>query len=272
MIWNCGTCGTEIEEGTKFCPNCGTKINWETSQTEQSFTCGNCGGEFIGKVDYCPHCGIKINWNKKSLDLSVWQWIILSITALVSFFCLLAAHEIFIFISILSAIALILSVGILLLAYNSPSQFEISKKNLNRVIIVSCALTLLSVLLLNSPLKYGDFSFMQNSKQGSLEKTKDESVYAIYKVTDKVGSTITITLNEDETATLNIDGKAYYCSWYRPAVLKNSIEIDISGNYPYIAFDEGAAMVCSLYIKDGWLYQNFASAEAKNPKMRLKIN
>lgn len=62
MIWNCGNCGAEIDEGTQFCPKCGTKINWETPQTDQTFTCGNCGGEFKGRVEYCPHCGTNINW------------------------------------------------------------------------------------------------------------------------------------------------------------------------------------------------------------------
>lgn len=35
MKWNCGNCGAEIDEGTKFCPNCGTKINWETTDSGQ---------------------------------------------------------------------------------------------------------------------------------------------------------------------------------------------------------------------------------------------
>ena len=35
MKWNCGNCGAEIDEGTKFCPNCGTKINWKTADSGQ---------------------------------------------------------------------------------------------------------------------------------------------------------------------------------------------------------------------------------------------
>lgn len=66
MSYNCGNCGAEFEEGTKFCPNCGSRINWETEETEQSFTCGNCGGEFKGQVDFCPHCGTKIKWEAES--------------------------------------------------------------------------------------------------------------------------------------------------------------------------------------------------------------
>lgn len=272
MIWNCGTCGAEIEKGSKFCPNCGTKIDWETSQTEQTFTCGNCGGEFIGIVDYCPHCGSQINWNEKNKLLSFWQKLILIISAAIAGVSLIvsAGYGLNI-VSIISSIALIFPV-ILLLASDSSSQVKISKTNVKKAIIVSCTLTLLSVLLLNSPLIYGDFSFMQNSNQDSVEKTKDESVFAIYKATDKVGSTITITLNNDETAIIKKDGTTYYCSWYRKVTLNNCIEVDISGDYLSIAFDEENAKVGAVYIKDGWLYRNFVSAEAKNPKLRLKIN
>lgn len=85
MIWNCGNCGAEIEEGTNFCPSCGTKINWETSQTDQTFTCGNCGREFNGKVGFCPHCGSPIIWDDKEKErLTLKQKIILLIAILIS--------------------------------------------------------------------------------------------------------------------------------------------------------------------------------------------
>lgn len=85
MIWNCGNCGAELEEGTNFCPSCGTKINWETSQTDQTFTCGNCGGEFNGKVGFCPHCGSPIIWDDKEKErLTLKQKIILLIAILIS--------------------------------------------------------------------------------------------------------------------------------------------------------------------------------------------
>ena len=85
MIWNCGNCGAELEEGTNFCPSCGTKINWETSQTDQTFTCGNCGREFNGKVGFCPHCGSPIIWDDKEKErLTLKQKIILLIAILIS--------------------------------------------------------------------------------------------------------------------------------------------------------------------------------------------
>lgn len=64
MTWNCGNCGAQLEEGVKFCPNCGTSINWE----QGTFTCGNCGGEFNGKVEFCPHCGTKVNWSANETE------------------------------------------------------------------------------------------------------------------------------------------------------------------------------------------------------------
>lgn len=68
MTWNCGNCGAEVEEGVKFCPNCGTNINWEQAWAQGTFTCGNCGGEFNGKAEFCPHCGTKVNWSANETE------------------------------------------------------------------------------------------------------------------------------------------------------------------------------------------------------------
>lgn len=35
MSYSCGNCGAEFEKGTKFCPNCGTKINWKKTNDNQ---------------------------------------------------------------------------------------------------------------------------------------------------------------------------------------------------------------------------------------------
>lgn len=85
MKWKCGNCGAEFDEGTKFCPNCGTKINGKTPQTDQTFTCGNCGGEFKGRVGYCPHCGSPIIWDDDNNErLTSTQKIFLIISTIVA--------------------------------------------------------------------------------------------------------------------------------------------------------------------------------------------
>ncbi len=50
----CSKCGISINEGTKFCPECGNKIE----ATKPSF-CVNCGTKIKPGVKFCPECGHK---------------------------------------------------------------------------------------------------------------------------------------------------------------------------------------------------------------------
>ena len=52
---NCPNCGSDVGE-SKFCSNCGTKIEIETPK---SF-CPNCGSD-VGESKFCSNCGTKIN-------------------------------------------------------------------------------------------------------------------------------------------------------------------------------------------------------------------
>ena len=48
------------------------------------------------------------------------------------------------------------------------------------------------------------------------ETKQEESICGTYEITDKVGCTIRLTINEDETATITgVNGEdiVYYCSW-----------------------------------------------------------
>ncbi len=45
----CPTCGNEIPENSKFCPNCGTKI--------EELRCKKCGAKLDGNAKFCPECG-----------------------------------------------------------------------------------------------------------------------------------------------------------------------------------------------------------------------
>ena len=48
----CPNCGEDVGQ-SKFCPNCGTKIEKETAK---SF-CPNCGEELNDSAKFCPNCG-----------------------------------------------------------------------------------------------------------------------------------------------------------------------------------------------------------------------
>lgn len=51
----CINCGSEIAEGSKFCPNCGA------SQLPQKKVCPNCGTELDNDAMFCPECGTNLS-------------------------------------------------------------------------------------------------------------------------------------------------------------------------------------------------------------------
>ncbi len=114
----------------------------------------------------------------------------------------------------------------------------------------------------------------QEIKEEKQEK-KEDSFLGTYEVTDKVGCTMRITLNEDETATITgVRGEnvTYYCSWRDASWQDRGVEINFSDEKPYIVYEGGADenKYEELYIKDGWLYSGFRNVDSKNPKWRLK--
>lgn len=64
----CPNCGTKLDINTKFCPNCGAETRNISSNEEQSeiksavtVFCPNCGKEVNENLPICPNCGAKIN-------------------------------------------------------------------------------------------------------------------------------------------------------------------------------------------------------------------
>lgn len=110
------------------------------------------------------------------------------------------------------------------------------------------------------------------AKKETIEK-KEDSIFGTYEITDKVGCTIHLTINEDKTATITGvrgENKTFYCSTYESSM--DGLWITCSDERPYIVFDggvyEGAYKDFSL--KDGWFYSEPLKARANNPEWRLK--
>lgn len=47
----CGKCGTQLSEGEKFCPKCGSPSNYRAS------LCPKCGTQLSEGAKFCPKCG-----------------------------------------------------------------------------------------------------------------------------------------------------------------------------------------------------------------------
>lgn len=55
----CQSCGSEVDEGAKFCKNCGSEVITEEENVNVSETkfCANCGFEMPKSTKFCPECG-----------------------------------------------------------------------------------------------------------------------------------------------------------------------------------------------------------------------
>lgn len=51
----CANCNTEVAEGTKFCPECGNRI-----ELPQPLKCPQCDTVVAEGVKFCPECGSPI--------------------------------------------------------------------------------------------------------------------------------------------------------------------------------------------------------------------
>ena len=59
----CSNCGAELEEGQKFCYECGTPV-------PQSKKCIKCGAELALKMKFCPECGTRQDGEEKAVGSS----------------------------------------------------------------------------------------------------------------------------------------------------------------------------------------------------------
>lgn len=57
----CSKCGFEIDEGYKFCPNCGSKVTQEESSKERYKFCPKCASKISADAKICPICGINFD-------------------------------------------------------------------------------------------------------------------------------------------------------------------------------------------------------------------
>jgi RNA polymerase subunit RPABC4/transcription elongation factor Spt4 len=60
MKETCPNCNTALEEGSKFCPECGTKIEIHQEEQPPSYEtvyCPECGAKTTTEFTFCPECG-----------------------------------------------------------------------------------------------------------------------------------------------------------------------------------------------------------------------
>ena len=56
----CSACGSDQPEDSKFCSNCGQKMEKKEKAVQPEMFCKSCGNEMKPGSKFCPNCGLKI--------------------------------------------------------------------------------------------------------------------------------------------------------------------------------------------------------------------
>ena len=74
MAKYCENCGRDIAPGTKFCPDCGTKIGKTTPEVSNDTNhCPNCGEKVEHDEDFCENCGTNLKTLESTQHVSFFK-------------------------------------------------------------------------------------------------------------------------------------------------------------------------------------------------------
>ena len=122
------------------------------------------------------------------------------------------------------------------------------------------------------------------TESSTVDETPKNPFIGKWSFTDKGGQKFTINIKEGKTAELvcgsitigegedqvSTPSETLYCSWDTDYDYEH-ITIWTSDKNPKIAFPNALVTTDVMYIKDGYVYQDRSTMEAKNPNGRLKI-
>ncbi|MDY5985725.1 zinc ribbon domain-containing protein [Sporofaciens sp. SGI.106] len=122
----CRKCGTEIKDGVKFCPVCGTKVNQESNQ--QIYSVNNSTNQFTDKAPVSNGQAVNNANVEYAPVMSVWSYLGLFL---------------------LSAIPIVGVIIIIVFAINSSNK---NKSNYCRAIILMWVISFVLLLIFGSSL------------------------------------------------------------------------------------------------------------------------
>lgn len=104
------------------------------------------------------------------------------------------------------------------------------------------------------------------------QKQESRQFIGTYKVVDKYNTTWILTLNRDETMTVNEEGSSevIYGSWSDEPYGVPHFSFSYR-EWPYLEFPSGRKDINNGILSDDYLYSSNIEYKAKNPKYRLPI-
>ena len=102
---------------------------------------------------------------------------------------------------------------------------------------------------------------------------KSEGYVGTYEFTDEANNEWILTLNSDKTATIHKKNNNHesYGSWDELNFMDDTPIIRFRDETPTIWFKSGEERSQELQIYEGFLYERWDAAQAKNPRKRLPI-
>ena len=270
----CKNCGEKLEDGTNFCPKCGNSIEVNCNNENPQSSIDNNGNEMTKAQKGGAGC-LTVFIAISGLSLLIQGNIISGIAAIAAVVALVylqmgKINKKYAWTVMIAAFIGFLVVGAAT-AEDKPSTKQVTSTQKETTESERQAKQQKEPATEQPQ----EAEKVVEQKKEEMVESQNNSIYGIYEITDKVGCTIRLTLNEDKTATITGvrgEGITYYCSWEIFSGLKRGIGIAFSDEKPYLVYEGGPDndKYASLYLKEGWLYSGPENVDSKNPRWRLK--
>lgn len=236
----CVNCGTNVNDGEFFCPNCGTQIPQytQTQQTNNFVLCSNCNAQNAVGSSHCYACGAKLNMGKRPK----------SDTTLII---------------ILSVIAIICVIGVLFILFGGPFLFK-AKTPMNNVDTVAYTDNVShpqapeqTYTPKPTPIPIEDPESPDRSHYVTYETYNDQK-YAfscpypdVFYAISPLSSFTRLSLAANDGS-----GKIYICGTYNNGRTSSKVSDNFMSSHSYseIIFNECRSDYCSVMISNGAKY------------------
>ena len=237
----CKNCGEKLEDGTNFCPKCGNSIEVNCNNENPQSSIDNNGNEMTKAQKGGAGC-LTVFIAISGLSLLIQGNIISGIAAIAAVVALVylqmgKINKKYAWTVMIAAFIGFLVVGAAT-AEDKPSTKQVTSTQKETTESERQA----KQQKQPAAEKPQEAEKVVEQKKEEMVESPNNSIYGIYEITDKVGCTIRLTLNEDETATITGvrgEGVTYYCSLQDRSKVNSGI---------YISFSELVSIVTVMLL------------------------